>query len=376
MPHALVIDDEAALTVVVARLLKSAGFEVETATSGLEGLAKARNSAPDVVIVDVMMPDMDGYEVCRRLRRDPRTGQIAIIVLTARGQLVDKQIALRAGADAHVTKPYRGRELVDLIDQLLAARGAGGRRQCQQVVVLRLTEGAGATTVAVNLASCLLGGAVRSVAVIDTVLRGGQVEYRLGLPPMWQWAAGESGDPEVVAGRMVRHDSGLWVLPAPPPDAAPLVPADVANMLHILNTWHDYVVVDTPFHLGSLAPVLVRSAHLVLLVLEPEVSVLRSAPASIAAVQKLAGRGLTVWPVVNKAVAGGEVLRQQLEQALRQPVMAMLPSDPAASSEALMTSRPVVLGSPASPLAAGIRELAESVKNVVVARPLRRIATA
>ena len=63
MPTALVIDDESALTVVIARQLQSAGFDVETATSGLEGLSKARSTVPDAVIVDVMMPNMDGYEV-------------------------------------------------------------------------------------------------------------------------------------------------------------------------------------------------------------------------------------------------------------------------------------------------------------------------
>jgi pilus assembly protein CpaE len=319
---------------------------------------------------------MDGYEVCRRLRRDPRTSRVAIVVLTARGQLVDKQIALRAGADAHVSKPYKGRDLVDLIETLLVGREATSQHAGQQVVVLRLTEGAGATTIAVNLAACLQGSGGSPVAIVDAVLHGGQVEHRLGLPPMWEWAAGDAKDPDVVAGRLVRHKSGVWVLPAPPANITPPVPGDVANMLRILSKWHDYVVIDTPFHLGSLAPVLVHSAHLVLLVLEPEVSVLRSAPASIAAIQKLAGRSLSVWPVVNKAVAGGEVLRQQLEQALRQPVMAMLPSDPVASAEALMTNCPVVLGAPDSPLTAGICDLAASVQKAIAAHPLRRIPTA
>ncbi|MBN1661210.1 MAG: response regulator [Anaerolineae bacterium] len=376
MPKALIIDDEAALTVIIARQLQSAGFEVETATSGIEGLAKARSATPDVAIVDVMMPNMDGYEVCRRLRRDPRTSQMAIIVLTARGQLVDKQIALRAGADAHVSKPYKGRDLVDLIETLLACRKASGQHAGHQIVVLRLTEGAGATTVAVNLAACLQGSEAKSVAIVDAVLHNGQVEHRLGLPPMWEWAEGDAKDLDVVAGRIVRHESGLWVLPAPPAHVTPPVPDDVSNMLRILNRWHDYIVIDTPFHLGPLAPVLIHGARLVLLVLEPEVGVLRSAPASIAAIQKLAGRSLTVWPVVNKAVAGGEVLRQQLEQALRQPVMAMLPSDPVASAEALITSRPVVLGAPDSPLAASICDLAASVQNFIAAHPLRRIPTA
>ncbi|HSJ58820.1 MAG TPA: response regulator [Anaerolineae bacterium] len=375
MPKALVIDDEAALTAVIARQLKSAGFEVETATSGSEGLARARSVIPDVVIVDVMMPNMDGYEVCRRLRRDPRTSRAAIVVLTARGQLVDKQIALRAGADAHMPKPYKGHDLLETIETVLAGRATSGQRAGQQVVVLRLTEGAGATTVAVNLAACLRGSQGMPVAIVDTVLRRGQVEYRLGLPAMWEWAEGDAKDPDVVAGRMVRHESGLWVLPAPPANVPQPVADDVASMLRIVSKWYDYVVVDTPFHLGSLAPVLIRSAHLVLLVLEPEVGVLRSAPASISAIQKLAGRSLSVWPVVNKAVAGGEVLRQQLEQALRQPVMAMLPSDPAASAEALMTGCPVVLGAPDSRLAAGLRELAGSVQKMFAAHPLRRIPT-
>ena len=97
MPKVLVIDDEPSLATIVSRFLEDAGFEVETATSGLEGLEKATTLRPDAVILDIMMPDMDGYEVCRHLRRDPRTARTVVMALTARGQSVDKQAAFSAG---------------------------------------------------------------------------------------------------------------------------------------------------------------------------------------------------------------------------------------------------------------------------------------
>ena len=111
MSKVLIIDDEASITAIIGRFLENTGFETVTAASGPEGLQKAMTLRPDAVIIDIMMPEMDGYEVCRRLRNDPRTAQAVVVALTARGQPIDRQMALRSGADAHITKPFNGKAL-------------------------------------------------------------------------------------------------------------------------------------------------------------------------------------------------------------------------------------------------------------------------
>jgi len=372
MFKALVIDDEASLTMIVRRFLEGAGFRVEAATSGQEGLRKAVLMQPDVVIVDVMMPEMDGYEVCRRLRKDPRTTRATILVLTARGQLIDKEIALRAGADVHVAKPFRGKALVQDIQQLLARRLPLASPLGYQVLVLRLKEGAGVTTLATNLALCLAREEGRLTVVADMVLQGGQVENRLGLPLTRSWQDALGRDAEGLVEHLVRHESGLFALPTPPPKAGWPNPALLTQVLQTLREWHDYVVVDTPFNLGPLAPVLLESSPLVLLLLTPDPAELRTAHASLAEIKKLGPRALQIW-LVLRMIGSDQRVRQRTEEILGLPVTAVLPWSPAECAQAVANCRPVVLSYPESSLAAAFRSLAQQVVRAADMQPLRRI---
>ena len=104
----LVIDDEPKIVEICQDYLKAAGYDVVTASSGLSGLTAARREKPDLVVLDLMMPGMDGLDVCRALRRE---GDIPIIMLTARVEESDKLVGLELGADDYITKPFSPREL-------------------------------------------------------------------------------------------------------------------------------------------------------------------------------------------------------------------------------------------------------------------------
>ena len=108
----LVADDEQDIVDLVAYNLTKEGFHVLTAADGLESLRMIRKHHPDIVILDWMMPAMDGLEVCRRLRQDPETSRLPVIMLTAKSDMVDKILGLEMGADDYVTKPFHVRELV------------------------------------------------------------------------------------------------------------------------------------------------------------------------------------------------------------------------------------------------------------------------
>ena len=117
----LVVDDEPKIVEICRDYLHAAGFEVVTAADGLSGLKAARREKPDLVVLDLMMPEMDGLDVCRNLRRE---GDVPIIMLTARVEETDKLIGLELGADDYITKPFSPRELVARIRTVL--RRAGG----------------------------------------------------------------------------------------------------------------------------------------------------------------------------------------------------------------------------------------------------------
>jgi two-component system alkaline phosphatase synthesis response regulator PhoP len=115
----LVVDDEAVLVETIAYNLEQAGYQVITAADGGSALEAARRETPDLVILDLMLPEMDGLEVCRQLRRENTTATIPIMMLTAKGDEIDKVVGLEVGADDYVTKPFGRRELLARVRALL-----------------------------------------------------------------------------------------------------------------------------------------------------------------------------------------------------------------------------------------------------------------
>lgn len=107
----LVVDDEPDLLELVRFNLVQSGFEVECAESGREGLEALRRSAPDLLVLDLMLPDLSGIEVCRRIRNDARLRSLPILMLTAKSEEVDRVVGFELGADDYVTKPFSPREL-------------------------------------------------------------------------------------------------------------------------------------------------------------------------------------------------------------------------------------------------------------------------
>ncbi len=123
-PKILVVDDEADALEVLGFKLREAGFAPLFAQDGARALAAVRSEKPDLVVLDLMLPEVDGLEVCKLLRRDPATARIPIIMLTARAAEMDRVVGLELGADDYVTKPFSPRELVLRIRKLLARAGA------------------------------------------------------------------------------------------------------------------------------------------------------------------------------------------------------------------------------------------------------------
>ena len=122
MPTVLIADDEKNIVQLARMYLQAEGFSVETASNGREALDKVRQAKPDLLVLDLMMPEVDGWEVCRRLRKE---SDLPIIMLTARGDDVDKIVGLELGADDYMTKPFNARELVARIKAVLRRYSAG-----------------------------------------------------------------------------------------------------------------------------------------------------------------------------------------------------------------------------------------------------------
>lgn len=115
----LVVDDEQDILKVVTMRLAASGYEVITAADGQEGLSKARSEKPDLIILDVMLPKLDGYKVCRMLKFDERYKKIPVIIFTARANESDIQLSKEVGAETYITKPFEFSDLQKKLQELL-----------------------------------------------------------------------------------------------------------------------------------------------------------------------------------------------------------------------------------------------------------------
>jgi two-component system alkaline phosphatase synthesis response regulator PhoP len=125
----LVVDDEIYIVHILDFSLGMEGYEVVTALDGEQALEKARTEKPDLIVLDIMMPKLDGYETCKRLKADASTKDVPVILLSAKGRNVDQKVGFEVGADDYITKPFSPRKLVERINAIL---GHGTSQQRMQ----------------------------------------------------------------------------------------------------------------------------------------------------------------------------------------------------------------------------------------------------
>ncbi len=121
--HVLVVEDEEDIQELIEYNLAREGYKVSSAFTGEDAVEMARRQAPDLVILDLMLPGMDGFEVCKALRSDPKTAHVPVVMLTAKGEEVDVVTGLELGADDYITKPFSPRVLIARIRAVLRRRG-------------------------------------------------------------------------------------------------------------------------------------------------------------------------------------------------------------------------------------------------------------
>jgi DNA-binding response OmpR family regulator len=185
----LIVDDDLDTLRLVGLMLQRQGYQISAATNGQQGLDKAFEEDPDLILLDVMMPDMDGYEVTRRLRQNPATASTPILMFTAKTQLDDKVIGFEVGANDYLTKPTHPSELQARVKTLLTrvgkkkGVGSDGRDGNRGYVigVLAPRGGLGVTTLAVNLAAGLLNRTKSEVIVAEMSPGQGALALDMGL---------------------------------------------------------------------------------------------------------------------------------------------------------------------------------------------------
>ncbi len=371
----LIVDDDPDSLKLIELMLRRRGYDVISAQSGDEALGKAETDKPDLVILDVMMPGMDGHEVCRKLRANSQTAHLPVLMFTAKSLVGDKVAGFQAGADDYLTKPIHPAELVSHVETLLEQPSepraeAKPTPKARTIGVMGAKGGVGTSTLAVNLAVTVCQhNELVQVSIAD--LRPGlaSVALLLGQTPQGGLAALMSLNPdslsqETIERQVVVHASGLRYLPAPlqPESGQGNLLADHVDVVlgHMALTTA-YLFLD----LGSVLDEATRHAlahcDAVVIVVEPERLCLTLADALLSEMQSfdLSPDDQHVV-LVERTETGATYSQAEVENLLGHKLAAIIKSAPELARQASEQGTPIVLMQPESEIAVQLHDLSQN----------------
>jgi CheY-like chemotaxis protein len=359
----LVVDDDVDTLRLVGLMLQRQGYEIAAASSGRQALSMARSEDPDLIILDVMMPDMDGYEVTRRLRTDQSTASIPIIMFTAKTQIDDKVTGFEAGADDYLTKPTQPRELFAHVKAVLA-RTSKARTPAPHtsatppserghvVGVLAAKGGLGVTTVALNLGVILRSKSLKNVIVAE--YRPGQGTIGLTLGYLKPNALNELLDkkpgeltPAGVEQVLINHNSGVQLLLASyePSDARYQAhPDGFLSLTKTLAYMTHYLILDLGSALPPLTDKVLSACDELIVLVEPHPHTILQTKTMLKALNaKGFGQGRVRVVLVNRIRSDVQTSWNQAQEELEYHLSVVFTPAPEILYQAGLRNIPVVL---------------------------------
>lgn len=388
MARVLLIDDEPIYYKMIVHALKPHGYEVEFARTGMDGLQTVPLFKPDIIITDVRLPDLSGYEVAQRLRRDPRFENIPLIFLTSQADLSNKLKAFEVGADDYLSKPFQPEELVARVGMLVrrgevlrSARQNEVKDQATVLTVHSLRGGVGCSSMAINLGMSLYRIWERPTLVVDSILNAGQISLMLNASPVHTWedltdVKSNEIDANIVEGLVSKHASGVDYIASPAyPIAVDSFSDEVwQTVLEQLRNMYEFIVIDTAHDFSNVAIHMLNRADQVLMMLSPEMAAIRAAVCALNIYEKLNFSSDKILPVLNNNIPQAGIKQAQVEKALKHPVRYAIPYAPNEFIRAINFGEPLVLTNPEAPVTTVFENLAyglskESLKNIPPAAP-------
>jgi DNA-binding response OmpR family regulator len=353
----LVADDDPILQRLLLHTLKMEGYDVLAARDGSEALNVVISERPDLVILDVMMPGYNGFELCQMLRQRPETLTLPIIMLSGLSDVQEKVSGLRAGADEYLTKPIDLRELAARVDALLkrnrVLRQSAAPRSARVLTVLGVKGGVGTTTIALNLAALLAKSGKQVIAAELRPDYGAFAAQLRTASPSQNLASLLALEPAAISeplvnSRLMATAFGLRVLfgPQNPEEFVEMEAAAAGTVLARLVTQADFVVVDLPSVTGPAHEAVVKSSSTVILLMEPEVASVAAASVRLRQLETWgATSSLIKLMVVNRQGAMMLSLRE-IENRLGRAIDVVAPPATEALNIAVQYGNPLVLYQP------------------------------
>lgn len=367
----LIADDDLDSLKLIGLMLQRQGYEITVANNGHQAISKAQTEQPDLIILDVMMPDLDGYEVCRRLRRDPATQPIPIIMFTAKTMVDDKVAGFEAGADDYLTKPTHPAELASRVKAVLARSAAQretARDQAMTIAFLGAKGGVGTTTLAANVATAL-------AKVDDTILADLRLgQGTLGLSLGFGRSSGTANlfarpvselTKRAVEAELVEHTTGVQLLLSsvrPKETLLNLTPDGALAVLRHLRTLARYVLLDLGPGLNRVSGRLLPEMDQVVFAIEPNRISLTVAREML---QEFSQIGLAQSRIhvvlVNRVQSSLQIPWQEAEQFLSHEMTAIISPAPELAFQATESHMPILAFQPTAIVADQMNKLAEEV---------------
>ena len=365
--HILFVDDEEQIRKLLSTYLSRQGYDVTVATDGYEALKAVRARTPQLVITDVSMPNMNGFELTRRLRADHRTARIPVLMLSARKEADDVLTGYSEGADEYVSKPIEMSVLAAKIDVLLkrvlATQGEMVKRRGRVILFVHGKGGSGATTLAANSAVALSETKLYRVSVLDLNLEFANIHMQLDLKPTTTLAhiaqLETSQIDEVVWSKLREQDrSGVQLISGSDlPENAELVTVPlVQHTIDHLRQAADYVIVDTPATFTQQVLAAVDASDAIAVVAEPHVASLKATKDWLDILDKLSYPRERTLLVLNRTTQSG-LESDQVSRFFNRKADVVVPFTPV-FDEAFDRGRPLVVLRPDNTAAKVMRDLA------------------
>jgi DNA-binding response OmpR family regulator len=365
----LVIEDDAIALRLIEYTLRKEGYEVLQAKNGLEGISKTQSEEPDLIILDIMLPGMDGFEVCHRLRGESQTAHLPILMLSGKAQEADKAVGMKVGADDYVTKPVAPRDLVRRVESLLARKAA---TKSKIIAFLGTKEGVGTTTMVINVAVTLSQKGKR-VIVADICPCNGNLTDYLGLKAGKSIAELLAKPMHTIKHRELEaalavHNTGVRVLAIPQPTKGvkELSPTNVNSLFGKMREVADYLLLDLSSPLTSLGKATLTKCDLVVIVTDFKAGALPDLKTATTLLQKLGVAKERLGAVlIDREATFPEKALSNMKSIImmnaKVNLLGVIPYETKASLEAVHGTAPLILSDPNSPMAWSIREVASHI---------------
>jgi pilus assembly protein CpaE len=376
----LVVDDSPLAVKIMSTLFTREGYSVFTAGSGEEALEQLERVTPDLIVTDIMMPGIDGYELCHQIRAQPLLRGIPVMAITTITELEAKLRGSEVGVDDFVPKNTPAHELLARVEALIARPGhdeglpavpPAPRGPGRVVAFFSLKGGCGRTTLTANAALLLARLSGETVGLLDLALEQGTAELILDVVPRVDLGtlAGDEVAPEALTVDEVRrlvvmHPGGVALLAAPryPEDAERVSPDLTTAALTAMAGAFGTVVVDTPCSFNEHILRVLETADLVVLIATTDLAGARATSTTLRIFQELKVPDQRLVVVLNAPNGGAGIDRAGLERAIRVPVDVVVPYE-ASFVQAVNAGVPLVLRNEGQPTAAqvALAQLAEHI---------------